>query len=998
MSMVIQHNIPALQTYNIVNNTSNALQKSIAKLSSGLRINSAADDAAGLAISEKMRSQIKGLDRAVANTQDGISLIQTAEGALQEEHSILQRMRELAVQAANDTLTQQDRSYIQEEVDQLKEEITRIGNTTQFNKKKLLNGESAALWSSSDMETKALIRGGLREVDQFGQKKSIEGNYKIRVKAEPGQGEVQKSDIMTIKHDNVLTNKSINAPDGIKDVTVNSMAPGTYSISLTDDNAAPAQANMTGAYGVGGTRYTKMEARNNSTTDGIQDGSGIVAATTATTETNQATLAFSLGGTSLGTVTITGKRTGSGSTATQSTAITTDNLGTLLQEAATGVLGTAASTFTNVEVSGLDGVLTKARAQGVEMDFTNFGTGNADGETDASGIALTKLNDMDIGDLSIIVNGATGTASSVAVTNGKDLIGWHDSAAVGQKLGEDGGAGKVEILASGVFAATSTDKNDLNGSVLFEVTGMDDQNKILTLKATATLLDKSGKNSTATQENIVLKNDGTAVELGDIFGGTSTNSKATIALTADMYDMVAKNGKFVVNYVAGKDIDAASAATENGTNFVLKGDIDSDWEDAWDGGVFNGQTPKYYLDGSKLADSEINFKNYILNEKSGTVTEGTVTLTTDSTFTTKQGGSLGATTATTGGARTNSDTLASFTNTYIGKTANGDVRLRDLDKFWNSEGTFMLDDSTTLTLNQGDGKTASITLYANDTLDEVATKINDAISQGLGQAQYVDDATKFATFVGAKSELTSQAVEGTFVIRSVVPGKQGEITFSGDEDIINAFSLNRIQDSKESTYTVDVLDEHTGKIIAQGVKTTGNVLHGVIDENVDVEFGALSGVTANWNSSLKKYTYTATETSSTLHLADNTTVLQIGANEGEDLAMDIGDMRSHALGLDGVNVMSHERAGRAITIIDNAIDKVSTQRAKLGAYQNRLEYTASNLTTASENLTSAESRIRDTDMAKEMMNFTKLNIMLQAGNSMLAQANQQPQNVLSLIR
>ncbi|MBQ3764512.1 MAG: flagellin, partial [Synergistaceae bacterium] len=94
----------------------------------------------------------------------------------------------------------------------------------------------------------------------------------------------------------------------------------------------------------------------------------------------------------------------------------------------------------------------------------------------------------------------------------------------------------------------------------------------------------------------------------------------------------------------------------------------------------------------------------------------------------------------------------------------------------------------------------------------------------------------------------------------------------------------------------------------------------------------------------------------------------------------------------------HDRAARSITVIDNAIDHVSTQRAKLGAYQNRLEYTANNLTTASENLTSAESRIRDADMAKEMMQFTKLNIMLQAGNSMLAQANQQPQNVLSLIR
>ena len=116
------------------------------------------------------------------------------------------------------------------------------------------------------------------------------------------------------------------------------------------------------------------------------------------------------------------------------------------------------------------------------------------------------------------------------------------------------------------------------------------------------------------------------------------------------------------------------------------------------------------------------------------------------------------------------------------------------------------------------------------------------------------------------------------------------------------------------------------------------------------------------------------------------------------MGINIGDMRAHALGLNEVLVTDRESAARSITVIDNAIDKVSTQRAKLGAYQNRLEHTINNLTVAGENLTAAESRIRDTDMAKEMMNFTKLNIMLQAGNAMLAQANQLPQNVLSLIR
>ncbi|HWQ60966.1 MAG TPA: flagellin, partial [Negativicutes bacterium] len=114
--------------------------KSLEKLSSGLRINRAGDDAAGLSISEKMRAQIKGLDMASKNAQDGISLIQTAEGALNETHSMLQRMRELAVQSINDTNTNVDRTALQNEVTQLRTEITRIATTTEFNSKKLING------------------------------------------------------------------------------------------------------------------------------------------------------------------------------------------------------------------------------------------------------------------------------------------------------------------------------------------------------------------------------------------------------------------------------------------------------------------------------------------------------------------------------------------------------------------------------------------------------------------------------------------------------------------------------------------------------------------------------------------------------------------------------------------------------------------------------------------------------------------------------------------
>ena len=137
--MVVQHNLSAINTNRQMGVVTNALQKSTEKLSSGYKINRAADDAAGLSISEKMRSQIRGLNKASDNAQDGISLIQVAEGALNETHSILQRMNELATQAANDTNTSVDRQSIKDEITQLNEELDRISTTTQFNKKNLLD-------------------------------------------------------------------------------------------------------------------------------------------------------------------------------------------------------------------------------------------------------------------------------------------------------------------------------------------------------------------------------------------------------------------------------------------------------------------------------------------------------------------------------------------------------------------------------------------------------------------------------------------------------------------------------------------------------------------------------------------------------------------------------------------------------------------------------------------------------------------------------------------
>lgn len=174
--MRINHNIQALNAYRNLFSNQAATSKNLEKLSSGLRINRAADDAAGLAISEKMRSQIRGLKQAERNSMDGISLMQTAEGAMTEVHSMLQRMRELAVQAANDTNTNSDREAIQKEVDQLLLEIDSIASKTEFNTRKLLDGSSAVDTQFSDANP-----AKLSNVPTVIDPSLATGNYQVKV-------------------------------------------------------------------------------------------------------------------------------------------------------------------------------------------------------------------------------------------------------------------------------------------------------------------------------------------------------------------------------------------------------------------------------------------------------------------------------------------------------------------------------------------------------------------------------------------------------------------------------------------------------------------------------------------------------------------------------------------------------------------------------------------------------------------------------------------------
>ena len=473
---------------------------------------------------------------------------------------------------------------------------------------------------------------------------------------------------------------------------------------------------------------------------------------------------------------------------------------------------------------------------------------------------------------------------------------------------------------------------------------------------------------------------GKSADLSGLFGG------GAMSISLDDIESVNKGAKFVVS-VSPSKINAGAIGVD------ISHVADSTDPMKIEGGAFGGGTVHYVLDGSANANGGLSFVNFHIDSKTGNVSQGNIVIETNGAFRSADfGGSLDTSEGT---------SLAGFQAAYVGKVADGGTRLRDIDKFWDGSGAFILEQPKELTLTQGDGRQATVMLYANDTLDDVAAKLNRAVAVGLGQSEYVDDASRFVSFVEAGTS-GMESVAGTLVVRSVLAGDKGEITLSGNEDVLKALSLNTVQESQETRYSVTVSDAHTDEIIARDVKITGSRLVGVVHENVDVEFDPMMGIFAAWNEDTKNFSLVDSTggngSSVILHLADNTTVFQTGASEGEDVLINIGDMRSEALGLNGVNVMSRESAAESLSVIDKAIDRVSMQQAKLGAAQNRLEHHLGHLTDETEALVEANSRIRDTDYAKEILEFTKMNILMQSNSAMLAQANQVQQQVLMLFR
>ena len=272
--MVVQHNMSAMNANRMLSGVSSAQSKSTEKLSSGYRINRAADDAAGLSISEKMRGQIRGLNQASTNAQDGISLIQTAEGALNESHSILQRMRELSVQAANGTETDDDREAVQNEIEQLQSELTRISDTTEFNTMKLLDGSQSGSKVQASVSKAADAAKAMGKVESTNQvnttaaftalAEGTESSYSVTVLDKNGN-----SSTTTVKVTGDATTKAgvDKTAEAFRDALKKTSLADSYDITSTTD---------------GKLVFTAKEAGSTANAILVSQDNGDVAATTQT--------------------------------------------------------------------------------------------------------------------------------------------------------------------------------------------------------------------------------------------------------------------------------------------------------------------------------------------------------------------------------------------------------------------------------------------------------------------------------------------------------------------------------------------------------------------------------------------------------------------------------------------------------------------------------------------------------------------------------------------
>lgn len=757
MSLRINQNVLSIQTYGNLTQTSNRLEKSIEKLSSGLRINRAADDAAGLAISEKMRRQIRGLNRAVLNAQDGISMIQTAEGALNETHSILHRMRELAIQSSNDTLTSNDRMEIQKEVTQLKDDLNRIARNTEFNTKKLLDGSQTALISSSSNYVKGVVSG---------YPKDSAGDFDVSIALlSAGISQMQRSQIFTINDEH------------------STLAQGTTQLQSISQ---------------------------------FYNANGVFILDTP--------LALNING-------------NSNTTSIQLDAqMTLDNVAAAVQNA----------------ISSEGGL-------GVKNTKTSMVN------TAQTGIA-------GLGGYLEVVSGNLGESGEISFSGDQQVID-----ALGLSVSRAAKNNRVEMTLRDSFGNLRQIKTESNRGVGL-LNGID----INFDSQAAQIAGVSGLEA------------GLYFSVAETFDINVGGHTATVSVASGYWTMegLARN----YNHQIGVAIGGGSTDLMGLSAAVVEGEI------------------RFLYDRPATAAASVGTAIRIISS---------------------------------------SNSILGFLNGTYSGFVDGQ---KDADKIeWGF--TRYRNDQTLA----GD----AIDLNISDGVNTVTVRVVSAITSSALGSVTLSDMVRFINFQATINDQLSQASVAVRVDQ--VGGAM-------------AFTSLRV-----GTQNLDAAAAYTSMISINLTASGGGTVSA--GDSFMLQMGMAEGTAKGTG-----------DKNFRLHIVNNTPQFQIGADQGQNMEISMSDMSAMALDVDKLDLTSVAGAQRAIGKLNRAIDIVSSERSKLGAFQNRLEYAINNLRNTHSNLSAAESRIRDADIAQEMIEFTRNQIVSQSGTAMLAQANLIPQGVLQLLQ
>lgn len=1037
--MMIQHNLAAMNANRMYNNTVDKKKKSAEKLSSGYKINRAADNAAGLSISEKMRRQIRGLDRGSTNSDDGISMVQTAEGALNEVHDMLHRMNELAVQAANGTNSESDRQAIQDEISQIESEIDRVSESTKFNEEYLLKGghteTTKRVWAHDAGLKGKLSQGEI--ISSFEMKRLLSGDQiqvgPVKYTVGTGKGDVQKLIAEEARGGDTVKVRTL---DGEYDID-------TYHIiELEEENEAEAQQV---SYIQSTMGYNKTEQVDIGKTDGVEKYELIdVDHNNAHAETNEnvKNAYTSHGIANTGFITITDPNAASGSSKNRTyqllfkegsdyyraetngkirdafnSSYNRNNVATDVKIGATeyhalkyrpmlDAAGSGSATITvnsgaNTTVYGFgsDGLMNSKKA-GSNAAQTVYSVSKAKSDInnaitktrqDIDDEFRTKMNALNAA-LPSSVAGFSFSFGSGTTTTGTD----SPNGVTGQTYGDSEHPDRL-TSETRLFTRTDTNVSDdtitLKGEYKATIDGVErtyTYEKQVKVKKTVTSVYDGTQSANYTYD---AEGNLAGTDLGTINYNVSPSSQTVtytimIPPTSDIADNGgSSSGNNMSSFVGNNSTVTYKDNSGNTHNNILT------LSDRSKGTVLGNSTGADTIDITNGGTTTFTNASIIRSSINSASTDTKISITNTSGYYDKFSvqsydfSSVGnLITQTTVGAYSDDSTLVSYTD----KDGNNDVywKLRD----YNYSSVYnMLSDGAFENSRYEDGDVYGIRVAvtnSGDTKEYTAETTHyrqkECVAYGEDEEGQIDTpgAERDDLFFGAQ-RVDFHGKSYVLMVDQDHNGYDDEDYHIVDEGRAYKIIANELTVASSIGCDVDkpVVRDKNNNDIVDNVTMAADFLLLPDEENSTVLFNIERGTTR-----VKK------DKNIEIHAGTD-------ADMNNKISVDLSAMSAAGLGIKGINVKDSTgyQATYAIDAIETAIMEVSRQRSLLGAAQNRMEHTIKNLDNVVENTTASESRIRDTDIADEMVKNSTADILAQAGQAMLSQANQTPQGVLNLL-